>query len=88
MLTVKRKLTEKKKYAAVCENCLHGRLSPDEETVLCIKKGIQKCKTKAAGNDNAIPINLPTAYRKSDGIYYKINAKNSYMICSQFCFLQ
>ena len=40
MLTVKRKLTEKKKYASVCENCLHGRLSPDEETVLCIKKGI------------------------------------------------
>ena len=40
MLAVKRKLTEKKKYAAVCENCLHGRLSPDEETVLCIKKGI------------------------------------------------
>ena len=37
---MKRKLTEKKKYAAVCENCLHGRLSPDEETVLCIKKGI------------------------------------------------
>lgn len=37
---MKRKLTEKKKYAAVCENCLHGRLSPDGESVLCIKKGI------------------------------------------------
>lgn len=37
---MKKKLTDKKKYAAVCENCLHGRLSPDGETVLCIKKGI------------------------------------------------
>lgn len=37
---MKRKLLEKKKYPAVCENCLHGRLSPDEQTVLCIKKGI------------------------------------------------
>ena len=37
---MKKKLTEKKKYAAVCENCLHGRLSPDEQTVLCVKKGI------------------------------------------------
>lgn len=37
---MKRKLLEKKKYPAVCENCLHGRLSPDEQSVLCIKKGI------------------------------------------------
>ncbi len=35
-----KKLLEKKKYPAVCETCLHGRLSPDKETVLCIKKGI------------------------------------------------
>lgn len=37
---MKKKLLEKKKYPAVCETCLHGRLSPDEESVLCIKKGI------------------------------------------------
>ncbi len=37
---MKRKLFEKKKYPAVCESCLHGRLSPDEKTVLCVKKGI------------------------------------------------
>lgn len=40
MRNVKKKLLEKKKYPAVCETCLHGRLSPDERTVLCVKKGI------------------------------------------------
>jgi len=38
--SMKRKLLEKKKYPAVCENCVNGRLSPDEKSVLCIKKGI------------------------------------------------
>lgn len=38
--TMKKNLVEKKKYPKVCESCLHGRLSPDEESVLCIKKGI------------------------------------------------
>lgn len=37
---MKRKLLEKKKYPSVCETCLHGRLSPDGQNVLCIKKGI------------------------------------------------
>ena len=37
---MKSKLLEKKKYPAVCEHCKHGRLSPDEQSVLCIKKGI------------------------------------------------
>ena len=37
---MKKRLLEKKKYPAVCETCLHGRLSPDEESVLCVKKGI------------------------------------------------
>ncbi len=37
---MKNKLFEKKKYPSVCEYCVHGRLSPDEESVLCIKKGI------------------------------------------------
>ena len=37
---MKSKLLEKNKYPEICENCKHGRLSPDEESVLCIKKGI------------------------------------------------
>lgn len=45
---MKSKLLEKNKYPAVCENCKHGRLSPDEESVLCVKKGLvapyDKCR--------------------------------------------
>lgn len=26
-------------YPPACEYCLHGRLSPDESMVLCVKKG-------------------------------------------------
>lgn len=37
---MKSKLLEKKKYPAACEYCKHGRLSPDEKSVLCVKKGI------------------------------------------------
>ena len=37
---MKNKLLEKKKYPAACEYCKHGRLSPDEQSVLCIKKGL------------------------------------------------
>lgn len=37
---MKNKLLEKKKYPAACEYCKNGRLSPDEQTVLCVKKGL------------------------------------------------
>lgn len=37
---MKNKLLEKKKYPAACEHCKHGRLSPDEQSVLCVKNGI------------------------------------------------
>lgn len=37
---MRKKLFEKKKYPPSCEHCVHGRLSPDEQSVLCIKKGI------------------------------------------------
>lgn len=37
---MKKKLFEKKKHPPMCEHCIHGRLSPDEQSVLCIKKGI------------------------------------------------
>ena len=40
MLKVKKKLLEKKNYPPACEYCKNGRLSPDEKSVLCIKKGI------------------------------------------------
>lgn len=43
---MKNKLLEKKKYPAVCECCKHGRLSPDEKSVLCIKKGIVELDAK------------------------------------------
>ena len=38
--SMKKKLFERKKYPSVCEHCANGRLSPDEQSVLCIKKGI------------------------------------------------
>ena len=37
---MKSKLLNKNAYEAVCRNCKHGRLSPDGETVLCVKKGL------------------------------------------------
>lgn len=37
---MKSKLLNKNAYEAVCRNCKHGRLSPEGDTVLCIKKGI------------------------------------------------
>ncbi len=37
---VKKKLLEKKNYPPACEYCKKGRLSPDEKSVLCLKKGI------------------------------------------------
>ena len=37
---MKSKLLNKDAYEAICRNCKHGRLSPDESSVLCIKKGI------------------------------------------------
>lgn len=43
---MKNKLLEKKKYPPACEYCKHGRLSPDEESVLCVKKGIVETDSK------------------------------------------
>lgn len=37
---MKSKLLNKNAYEAVCRNCKNGRLSPDGETVLCVKKGV------------------------------------------------
>lgn len=37
---MKGKLVNKKQYDAVCRHCKNGRLAPDKESVLCIKKGI------------------------------------------------
>lgn len=30
----------KKDITPSCSHCLHGRLSPDEKNILCIKKGV------------------------------------------------
>ena len=43
---MKNKLLEKKKYLAACEHCKHGRLSPDEQSVLCVKNGIVELDDK------------------------------------------
>lgn len=37
---MKSKLLNKNAYEAVCRNCRHGRLSPEGDSVLCVKKGI------------------------------------------------
>lgn len=37
---MKSKLLNKNAYEAICRNCKHGRLSPEGDTVLCVKKGI------------------------------------------------
>jgi hypothetical protein len=43
---MKSKLLNKNAYEAICRNCRHGRLSPDEESVLCVKKGIVEPDSK------------------------------------------
>ena len=40
VIEIKRKLINKKKYPPACKYCRHGRLSPNEQSVLCLKKGI------------------------------------------------
>ena len=37
---MKQKLFDKSKYAPSCTYCLYGKLTADEESVLCVKKGI------------------------------------------------
>ncbi len=37
---MKKKLLNAKKFSKQCENCRHGRLAPDEDCVLCEKKGV------------------------------------------------
>ncbi|MBO5410823.1 MAG: hypothetical protein J6A60_06145 [Clostridia bacterium] len=39
-MCMKKKLTDSSRFEPVCRICRHGRLSPDGESVLCIKKGI------------------------------------------------
>ncbi|MCQ2463929.1 MAG: hypothetical protein MJ177_11130 [Clostridia bacterium] len=37
---MKQKIINSKAYAPRCEYCLHGKLTADGESVLCIKKGV------------------------------------------------
>ncbi len=45
---MKKKLLNKDEYAPMCKICKHGRLSPEGDSILCIKKGIvdpeDKCR--------------------------------------------
>lgn len=43
---MKKSLTDKKKYPAVCEYCVNGRLSADKKSVLCEHSGIRKLDSK------------------------------------------
>lgn len=37
---MKSKLLNKNAYESTCRNCRYGRLSPEGDSVLCVKKGI------------------------------------------------
>lgn len=37
---MKQKLINSKDYTPCCEYCLHGKLTADGESVLCVKKGV------------------------------------------------
>lgn len=60
---MKRKLLNKKKYPPSCRHCRHGRLAPDENSVLCIKKGIVdkdgKCRSYSYDPLKRIPQKPP-----------------------------
>ena len=40
MEVMKSKLINKDAYEKTCRNCKNGRLSPEGDSVLCVKKGI------------------------------------------------
>ena len=35
-----KKLTNEKNISKICGNCVHGRHTPDEKQVLCVKHGV------------------------------------------------
>jgi len=37
---MKKQLLNKENISPACAYCLHGKLSPDRQSVLCIKKGV------------------------------------------------
>lgn len=60
---MKSKLINKNAYEAVCKNCKYGRLSPEKDTVLCVKKGIVDpdgvCKKYSYDPLKRIPRKMP-----------------------------
>lgn len=60
---MKSKLLNKNAYEAVCRNCKNGRLSPDGENVLCVKKGIVdpdgKCRRYSYDPLKRVPRRMP-----------------------------
>ena len=61
---MKSKLFNKNAYEAVCRNCKNGRLSPEGESVLCVKKGIVdpdgKCRRYSYDPLKRVPRRMPT----------------------------
>lgn len=66
---MKKKLLNKNAYESVCRNCRHGRLSPEGDTVLCLKKGIVDpdgvCRRYSYDPLKRVPKKMP-AVREAD----------------------
>ena len=69
---MKSKLFNKNAYEAVCRNCKNGRLSPEGESVLCVKKGIVdpdgKCRRYSYDPLKRVPItnDIKSDFKKED----------------------
>lgn len=53
---MRKKLINKKQAPKICENCIHGRPLPDDETMLCEKSGIRR-RDSSCGKFRYNPLN-------------------------------
>ena len=74
---MKSKLLNKNAYEAVCRNCKHGRLSPEGDAVLCVKKGIVdpdwSCRRYSYDPLKRVPRKMP-AVREANPEDFDLNA--------------
>jgi hypothetical protein len=74
---MKSKLLNKNAYEAICRNCRHGRLSPEGDTVLCVKKGIVdpdgSCRRYSYDPLKRVPRKMP-AVREANPEDFDLNA--------------
>ncbi len=74
---MKKKLLNKNAYEAICRNCKHGRLSPEGDTVLCMKKGIvdpdDTCRRYSYDPLKRVPRKMP-AVREANPEDFDLNA--------------